>query len=122
RAKTVQTIQQMKQAHTIHDEWPDSEIVARGKEIEKEQQLLAVDFTFASTDRQEVTNNDSLINHWGVWALLSMLATLMLFDWIIKEKQSPVIKRLTFSQLTIKKYLLFNLLLYTGLLLAFDFL
>jgi len=120
RAKTVQTIQQMKQAYAISDEWLALDIVNRSKEIENEQQLLAVNFAFAASNIKNETENKRLIDPWGIWALLSLLATFMLFDWVIKEKQSPVMKRLTYSQWTLKKFLWNNFLLYTGLLVLID--
>lgn len=121
RAKTVQTIQQMKQAYEISDDWLASDIVNRSKEIEEEQQLLAVNFAFAASDVNNEAENKRFIDPWSLWALSTLLATFMLFDWVIKEKQSPVMKRLAYSQWSLKKFLWNNFLLYTGLLVIIDF-
>src|SRR5699024_12559666 len=50
----------------------------------------------------------------------SLLATCMLFDWVIKENHSTITARFAFGKVSFKKYLLQNALLYTGLLFLFD--
>jgi len=122
RAKTVQTIEQMLENYGINTELSSSDIIARSQAIESEQQLISTDFLFANSENQKTTEQKSWLDPWGLWALVSMLATFMLFDWVIKEKRAQAIKRLAFSQLTLKKYLWNNFLIYTGLLVMIDFL
>src|SRR5690625_2990565 len=120
RAETVETIQQMREIYSIADEWPADEIIDRGKTIETEQALLTADFAFATDDFKTSNSDKYLIEPWGLWALLTILATLMLFDWVVRENRSLTIKRLTFSRLRIKTYFWHNFFLYTCLLFVFD--
>lgn len=121
RFKTVKTIQKLKQAYDINDDWHTKDLIKRGKDIEKEQQLLAVNFTFMNDKKNETYSTFSL-NVWSVWALIALLATFMLFDWVIKESQSPAMLRLMFSQWSYKNFLWNHFLLYTVLLIIIDIL
>ncbi len=120
RSKTAYIVQGIGTEYGVHDEWTWDQLIERSKEIEQEQKLLDVDFTFAHTDKQVDTENNSVLHSWGVWALLSLLATCMLFDWVIKENHSTITARFAFGKVSFKKYLLQNALLYTGLLFLFD--
>ena len=120
RSKTAYIVQNIGTEYEVLDEWSWDELIERSKEIEQEQKLLDVDFTFAQTDEQVDTENKSILHSWGIWALLSLLATFMLFDWVIKENHSTITARFAFGKVSFKKYVLQNALLYTGLLFLFD--
>lgn len=120
RAKAAFVVQQIGDEYGVVDEWSMDELIGRGKEIVDEQKLLEVEFAFASTDGVGEEKNDSLLKPWNVWALLTLLATFMLFDWVIKESRSAVVQRFVFGKFSFKQYLLLNTILYTLLLFVFD--
>ena len=122
RAKTAFVVQRMGEAYGVEDIWSFDELITRSKEIVQEQKLLEVDFSFANDASSKGEESSSLLKTWHVWALFSMLATFMVFDWVIKEKRSAVAPRFTFGRYSLKQYLLLNMILYTSLLFAVDLL
>jgi|SRR5690625_491297 len=120
RANTIETIMQLGEIYEVTDEWAADDIFNRGRQIEQEQALLRADFTFVGEQMTKEDKGKYLIDPLGLWALFTGLATFMLFDWVLKERSSLTIQRLTFSRLTVKKYFLYNLYLYTGVFLFFD--
>jgi len=119
-----------KAAHTVrslHDyfqgseqPWTWEEIVATSKEIQAEENLLRTTFSFSSTGGTTDTKEITLWNIWGLWGVLSMLTTFLLFDWVIKEKNSNIIPRFAFIRFSFKSYLLQTGLWYTILLFMVD--
>ena len=122
RSKAATFVQRMGEEFDVTPIWSHEELIERSKEIEQEQKLLEVDFTFTNTDVEEEKDSASLFEPWSLWAVFSLLATFMLFDWVIKERKSPAVLRFAFSKLSFKNYLLLNMMLYTGLLFLFDLL
>lgn len=120
RSKAAYVVQDMGEAYGVSSIWTWDELMERSKEIEEEQQLLEVDFSFADVDRQQVSEAEQLFQPWNVWALLTLLATFMLFDWIIKENRPALHPRFLFSKMGYRNYILYNLFLYTGLLWMMD--
>lgn len=120
RAKAAFVVQRMGEEYGVVDAWSFDHLIERSKEIAQEQKLLEVDFTFANSNVEKEEEKVSLLQPWNVWALLSLLATCMVFDWVIKEKRQAAVTRLVFGKLSLKKYLLLNTLLYTALLFIFD--
>src|SRR5699024_6203491 len=57
-----------------------------------------------------------------IWALSTLLTTLFMFDWVIKEKRTALQPRFTLMRMSFKQYLLHNLAFYTVLLFIFDLL
>lgn len=122
RAKAAFVVQRMGEAYGVEDIWSFDELITRSKEIVQEQKLLEVDFSFANDVSPNGEESSSLLKTWQVWALFSMLATFMVFDWVIKEKHSAVVPRFTFGRYSLKQYLVLNMMLYTGLLFIVDLL
>lgn len=120
RAKAAFVVQRMGEEYGVVDAWSFDHLIERSKEIAQEQKLLEVDFTFANSNVEKEEEKVSLLQPWNIWALLSLLATCMVFDWVIKEKRQAAVTRLVFGKLSLKKYLLLNTLLYTALLFIFD--
>lgn len=121
RSKAVYTVKDLEQQYNGNNGWTYNEIVARSKEIQDDENLLETAFSFNDSPIDN-TEKIHVFSVWGLWAIFSFLATLLLFDWVIKERHSKAIMRLTFTQFTLKTYLLYNLIIYTILLFAVDLL
>lgn len=122
RYKAAQVVQRMGEEYGIVDQWTDEELIERSRDIEKEQNLLDVSFSFTKMEAEDESDVGFILNPWGLWALFSMLATFMLFDWVIREKHSPAILRFAYGRLSLEQYFLGNMILYLFLLLCFDLL
>lgn len=122
RAKAAEVVQSIGTEYGVTEVWSWHELIERSKEIEQEQKLLEVDFTFAQTDVQVEAEDVGIVKPWNVWALLSLLASFMLFDWVMKENRPTITPRFVFGKYSFKMYVLKNAFLYTGLFFIFDLL
>lgn len=120
RAKAAFVVQRMGEAYGVTEEWSFDELIDRSKEIVDEQKLLEVDFSFANTGGEGKNEEDTLIKPWNLWVILTLLATFMLFDWVIKEKNADVTRRFVFGKVSFKQYLLRNMLVYMLVLFIVD--
>ncbi|HLR67158.1 ABC transporter permease [Virgibacillus alimentarius] len=120
RSKAAHIIQHLSEQYPQKEQWSWKEIINKSKSIQKEENLLYTKFTFSNTDKQGPKRELFTLDTWGIWALLSILTTLFIFDWLIKEQNANILPRFVFIRFTWKKYLLYNFLLYTILFLMFD--
>lgn len=118
RAKTVETVYSISSAEVTN--WSEEEIIDRIIQTEKNQNLLNSNFTFAGVETAETDKNLFFYNPWFAWAIFSLLSTLLLFDWLIKEKHAKTTQRLAFSRFSMKGYLLLNTVLYLSVFLFID--
>src|SRR5699024_11274708 len=72
----------------VTEEWSYDELINRSKEIVQEQKLLEVDFSFADAGAGKDDADDTLLQPWNLWVIITLLTTFMLFDWVIKEKKA----------------------------------
>lgn len=120
RTKAAFVVQRMGDAYGVSEEWSYDELIDRSKEIVEEQKLLEVDFSFANAEKKENDTDDTLLKPWNLWAMITMLATFMLFDWVIKEKRASATLRFAFGKVSFKQYLLRNMFIYMFVLFAVD--
>lgn len=120
RAKAAYTVQQLSNQYAGQENWPIEEIMVTSKNIHSQENLLETDFSFAKIKSSADQNNLALINVWELWSVFALLSTLLLSEWLIKEKNANMQIRLAFTRFTFKNYLLRNLLLYTFLFFIFD--
>jgi ABC-2 type transport system permease protein len=120
RAKATFVVDELSMKYADRHLWTWDQIIDKSKEIQVDQQLLDTSFSFLHKDTEDKGNEFTLIKPWNIWALFTLLGTLLLFDWIIKERRSSIMPRFSFLQFSLKSYLLRNLFLYTILLLFFD--
>lgn len=121
RAKAAYTINQISDTFNINQQWTWEEIVAKSKEIEADENLLHSTFSFADKVQSQNDNVIVVWETWGLWALFSLLASLLLFDWVIKENRLSLLPRFAFNRISFKSYLLQNVGIYTILMILFDF-
>jgi len=120
RAKAAFVVQRMGEAYGVTEEWSYDELINRSKEIVQEQKLLEVDFSFADSEAGKGDADDTLLQPWNLWAIITLLTTFMLFDWVIKEKKSSVTLRFVYGKVSLKQYLLRNMLIYLFVLFVID--
>src|SRR5699024_10445437 len=119
RAKAAFTVKQLEQQYNGQENWAYEEIIAKSKSIQQEENLLQTDLSFLETP-EAADDTSKLFPVWALWGVFSFLSTLLVFDWVIKEKRSKAILRLAFSRWSLKSYLLQNFMLYMVILFAFD--
>ena len=120
RAKAAYTIQHLSETYNGHTEWTFEEIVATSKAIQAEEKLLETDFSFENIEMRSDKNSESFLNVWELWTIFSLLSTLLLSEWVIKEKKAHIPIRLAFTRIPFKNYLIRNLLLYIALFFTLD--
>ncbi|WP_327605557.1 ABC transporter permease [Virgibacillus tibetensis] len=121
RSKAAFTVKNLSEEYNPHLQWTWDEVVEKSRQIEAEENLLRTTFNFLHTDsidQDEVT----VWKTWGLYAVFSILSTLLLFDWFIKESRSGLRSRFMFTRISFKRYSLENTLFYTVLLFLFDLL
>lgn len=104
----------------INPTW--DEVIEQSKLIQIEQSLLHSSFTFNGNNESKHDETVTIFKTWSLWAIFSLLSSLLIFDWIIKEKQSNLVSRFTFMRFSFKSYLFQNFIVYTLLLYAIDLL
>lgn len=121
RSKAAHVVQQLgKQLHSNH-QWTWDEITETSKAIQKEENLLNTTFSYANANKEDkMKDNTVMLDTWSIWALFSLLCTLLLFDWLIKEQQQQIKPRFAFIRISYPNYLLANSLLYIIFLFLFD--
>ncbi|SDQ44754.1 ABC transporter permease [Virgibacillus salinus] len=121
KSKAAFVVKELIQQHGGKQEWSYEEIVTRSNQIEQDENLLTTSFSFNAAP-VKTSKDTALLSIWGLWAICSMLSTLLLFDWVIKEKQSNTRIRFAFTRWTLKSYLLQNFILYSVLFFIVDLL
>lgn len=120
RSKAAYTVRDLGKTYGADQSWKWENVVAKSIDIQKEEDLLRTTFSFL--DESQATTEHEVIQFktWGLWALFSLLSTLLLFDWLMKENRSSILPRFAFTRFSFKRYLLKNTLWYTVLLMLFD--
>ncbi len=119
RSKAAFVVKELEQQYEADKGWTFKEIVAKSNEIEQDENLLNTSFSFNGSP-VKASKDTALFSVWGLWAICSMLSTLLLFDWVIKEKQLNTRIRFAFTRWPLKSYLLQNFILYCVLFFMVD--
>ncbi|WP_277585912.1 ABC transporter permease [Psychrobacillus antarcticus] len=120
RTKAATKIKDLYEKYGSSEEWDREEIFQTSKEKQEAKQLITTSFSFQWTPTETGSDTTSLLSIWGIWAFFQIIATLFLFDWIVKAN-SPLIKvRWTFTKISLNSYISWNLLFYTVLLFVMD--
>src|SRR5699024_7708508 len=103
--------------HSCNLSWTWDEIVETSKMGQQDEDVLISILTYESNS---IDRETSTFNVWRIRALLSSLSTMLLFDWIIKERSKDIKIRFPFMKISFQNYLLGNLLIYTVILFLMD--
>lgn len=120
RSKAAHIVHELTEQYNSNKQWPWKEVIDKSKAVEKEENLLYTSFSFTNTGQTNKESELKLWNTWGLWSIFSVLSTLLIFDWLIKEKRNSILPRFAFIRFSFKNYILKNFLLYTILFIVFD--
>ncbi|WP_430784894.1 ABC transporter permease [Virgibacillus flavescens] len=118
RSNTAIIIRELAAKYVSTSTWTWNEIISKSKEVQKEESLLSTSFSFNSTER--TIKEVQLWNIWGIWCVLAMLSTLLIFDWVVKERSSAVVQRFAFLRINFKDYLVRSLCVYSIIFIFMD--
>lgn len=119
RVKAANTVQQLSEHMIDKKKWSKEEVIETANAIEKDQYLLHTLFSY--TGEEQDINESHVVSPWFPWSCAALLAAFFIFDWVIKEGRQSAFSRLVFMRYANNYYLLYGLLLYTLLLIIFDF-
>lgn len=112
------------EVYSLRDEFAPGQVISEqeiSSTIENTQEdsnLLNRELSFQDTE--EVSDYDELLNPWMVWAYLTIMLSVFMFDMINKEYRSNISDRFKFTTVSHKSYLLYSLLIYTAGMLLID--
>lgn len=120
RTKAAMEIKKLYEKYDSSEEWNIEEIFKTSKEKQEKKQLITTSFSFQWTPTETEIESSSLLSIWGIWAFFQIIATLFIFDWIVKANSIQIRVRWTFTKMSLNSYISWNLLFYTVLLFFMD--
>lgn len=100
---------------------PTTEDVAEtSKEIQESERLIETTFSTAGK-RGHSTETNSIISVLDVWILFVLFSTMMIFEWVVQERNHPAFGRISFTAYHPKKYILSQVFIYIGTFIVIDF-
>lgn len=120
RSKTAYIVESLSKDYNQANRWTWGEIVETSEIVQEEENLLNSSFSYSEADDKIEKSNDTLINPWGIWAILSVLSMFFLFDWVVHERSDSTKQRFIFLKVPHSMYLLGNLIIYTLIFFAMD--
>ncbi|GLO66798.1 MULTISPECIES: ABC transporter permease [Oceanobacillus] len=122
KAKAAQTILQLGEYLNTNNLPTTSEIIQKIQEVEISENLVYTSFQFQGEDDREGNTQNYLIKPWQIWGIFSLLSTLLIFDWVIRDRDTSMQSRFAFIRYSFKQYMLSNLLFYICFLYIIDIL
>lgn len=96
----------------------EQEIGSTIKTIRTDSNLLTQELTFQDTESS--SDYDDMLNPWTVWAYLTIMLSVFMFDMINKEYHGNIGHRFKFTTISHKSYLLYSLMMFTAVMLLID--
>lgn len=96
-----------------------NDYIQMSKEKEASENLLETSLVYS--DEKIKTTDQSFVKPVSIWLISYVLSVFMLFDWIIKESSKPITNRFTFLKVNYKRYLLYNLFIYSFIIFITSF-
>lgn len=96
----------------------EQEIDSRLEIIREESNLLTQELSFQDTET--TYDYEGVLNPWMVWAYMTIMLSIFMFDMINKEYHGKISERFKFTVVSHKKYLLYSLTMYTVIMLVID--
>ncbi len=97
------------------------EVIETSKDIQKSEQLIETTMSYVGNS-SETTENNAFISALDIWVLFVLFSTMMMFEWIVRERNHPAFIRLGFTAYHPKRYLLSQLSIYIVLFTMIDLL
>ncbi|UOQ87384.1 ABC transporter permease [Gracilibacillus salinarum] len=119
RVHAANTVIQLEQQLNGAEDWSINEVIAKSKQIQTTENLLIHQFQYQG-EKAAADNSRRSLNPWMIWAFSTMLITIFVFDWIIKERQQNVRVRFQFMKVSYPAYILYNVFVYLILFLITD--
>lgn len=117
RSKAADAIEKL--FHTYHSTPPTKEEVAEiSQEIQANEDLIRTTLIYA--DEQSSTSTPTLISLVDIWVIITFFSTLMIFEWVVKERNHPTFVRMYFTAYQPKKYAIYHLSIYLFLCILVD--
>lgn len=120
RSKAVHTVTDLFEEYDQKNNVSRNDIINKSKLIQAEQNLINSTFIFYNTQDKQNKDQKNLINPWHLWSVFALLSTLLIFDWVIKERRSQAAVRFVFMRVSLKAYLFRNFIIYTIILSLLD--
>ena len=120
RTKAAFAIKDLYEKYGSSEKWNMQEIYETSKEKQDNKQLITTSFSFQWTPSKTANPSTSLLSVWGIWAFFQTIATLFIFDWIVKANSKLIRVRWTFTKISLKTYIVWNLLFYTVFIYLID--
>lgn len=120
RTKAANKIKELYKKYGASEEWNREKIIKISMEKQAEKQLITTSFSFQWTPAERESEATSLLSIWGIWAFFQIIATLFMFDWVVKANNQLVKVRWTFTKISLNSYISWSLLVYTAFLFIMD--
>lgn len=118
RSKAADTVEQL---FTTYSYPPPAreDVVETSKDIQLHEQLIETSLSYGTDTNPEKTNRP-LISAFHIWVFFVLFTTMMIFEWIIRERNHPAFTRLQFTAYQSNKYLMIHFLFYSALFVSID--
>lgn len=114
------------EVYSLRDEFAPEESISEqeiGSAIEitqEESNLLTQEMSFQDTEA--AYDYERVLNPWMVWAYMTIMLSIFIFDMINKEYNGNISDRFRFATMSHRSYLLYSLIMYTFVMLCIDLL
>lgn len=122
KAKAAQTILQLGEYLNANNLPTTSEIIQKIQEVEISENLVYTSFQFQGEDDRDDNTQNYLIDPWQIWGIFTLLSTLLIFDWVIRDRDTTMQSRFVFIRYSFKQYMLSNMIFYIFFLYIIDLL
>ncbi|MFS0751232.1 ABC transporter permease [Oceanobacillus sp. 1P07AA] len=122
KAKAAQTILQLGDYLNVNNLPTTSEIIEKVQEVEISENLVYTSFQFQGENATKDNNRSYLFDPWQLWGVFALLSTLLIFDWVIRDRNHLMQSRFAFIRYSFKHYMLSNVIFYILFLYIIDLL
>ena len=108
----------LREAHASGQVISEQEIAITIENTQEENNLLTQELSFQDTEVKSAY--EELLNPWMVWAYLTIMLSIFMFDMINKEYHGKIAERFKFTTMSHKTYLLYSLMMVTAVMMFID--
>lgn len=112
RSKAAYVVADLSEQYNNNQRWTWDEIIETSQLVQEEENLLHSRFTYHHDKSLNHHEDHQFINAWHIWLIFSVLTSLFIFDWMIKERAEHTKLRFIFLKMSHATYLLGNLFIY----------